>query len=78
MNEATAAVLAALAPLATRLAVDAYDGKFGTPEDAARAVLDLGLSLVPRSELIAYLSEEGRLAGELAADILENEKFTKP
>ncbi len=75
MSDATTVAMAALAPLAARLTADVLEGKYGTPRDAARAIVGLGLTLVPREELIAYLTEEGREAGELAADIAETTKF---
>jgi hypothetical protein len=59
-----------------RLAGDALEGKLRTPADVARSIVGIGLTLVPHTELQAYLTEAGIERGEIMADIAEVAKFS--
>jgi len=58
-----------------RLGIEAAQGKAPSATSVARSIVGLGLQLVPREELIAFLSEDGIARGELAVDIAEAAKF---
>jgi hypothetical protein len=75
VSESEVAALLALIPPATRLIEGIANGTMKNPADVARAALGIGLAAVPRAELIAYLTEEAREDGELAADIAERAKW---
>ncbi len=71
-------VLATLLPIGLELAklgVEVAMGKRPTPTEVARETVDLVLRLVPREELIAYLTEGGVVRAEIAADVAETAKF---
>ncbi len=73
LPEAAIPVALALA----RLGIDLAEGKIDSVGDAARSLVGLGLKLVPHDELQKYLTEAGRIRGEIAADIAESAKFDK-
>ncbi len=57
-----------------QLGLDAAAGRLGK-SDAARRLIGLGLQLVPREELLAYLSPAGAATAEFVADVAEAERF---
>ncbi len=70
--------LAMLLPIGLELAklgIDVAMGKRPTPTEIARETVDLVLRMVPREELIAYLTEGGVMRAEIAADVAETAKF---
>jgi hypothetical protein len=75
LNDAEKAFLGAVAPIAAQFTADLLRGKYGTPKEALQDLLGVSDRLIPRAELIAYLTDEGRVAGEIAADIAEREKW---
>lgn len=72
MSAADVAVPVALAIV--ELGIDALRGRT-SPSDAARRIVGVGLQLVPRDELASYLTQEGVLVAELAADAASRAKF---
>lgn len=58
-----------------RLGADALDGQLDTPAAAAKRLVGLGLRMVPREELIGFLTEGAVMRAEIAADIAEDAKF---
>ncbi len=66
----------AVALALVELGVDAARGRL-TPSEAARRLVGVGLDMVPRSELIAYLTPTGVAAAELLADVAEAAKFSR-
>ncbi len=58
-----------------RLGADAIDGRLQTPEQLARALVNIGLDLVPVDELKRYLTEHAKFRAELLADGAEAKKF---
>lgn len=58
-----------------RIGLDVIEGQAPSPADVARAIVGIGLDLVPVEELRSYLTEEARRRGELAADAAEAIKF---
>lgn len=58
-----------------RIGVDALEGQAPSAADVARAIVGVGLDLVPVEELRGYLTDEARRRGELAADVAEAAKF---
>ena len=73
MSLPTAAIPVALA--LARLGIDLAEGKVSSIGDAARALVGLGLQLVPREELQRYLTEGGAERADIMADIAESAKF---
>lgn len=74
-------ILSVLAPVGlelARLGIEAAMGRRKTKEEVARDVVRLAGQLVPRDELIAYLTEADVVRGEIAADIAEDHKFDPP
>lgn len=57
-----------------QLGLDAAAGRL-SKSDAARQLIGLGLQLVPRDELIAYLTPTGAESAEFVANVAEREKF---
>lgn len=74
--EVTPAQTIPIAIAIARLGVDAADGRIDSPSNIARALIGLGLRLVPREELQAYLTDDGIARAELAADAAEAVKFS--
>lgn len=60
-----------------RVAADAVVGAVN-PADVARAVVAVGLELVPEEDLRAYLDEEAAKRAETIADAAERLKFGGP
>lgn len=58
-----------------QLGLDAARGEHATPEAVARKLIELGLRLVPREQLLAFLTPTGIAAAELLADVAERERF---
>ena len=58
-----------------RIGANALDGTAPSPAEVARALVGVGLDLVPVAELRAYLTDEARRRDELAANLAEEAKL---
>lgn len=58
-----------------RLGADMVDGSMPGPAEVARALVDIGLELVPADDLRAHLDAAAVARAEAAADAAERVKF---
>lgn len=70
-------IIPALAHAATlaRLAADVMDGTLSSAADVARALVGIGLELVPVEELKQYLTEEARKRQDVAFEAAKLAKW---